>query len=248
MGKMNFLQGGYTGTLGETYGVKQRRTVFAKAKPFSHTPHNQIQKNSFTAFGCLQRFSALLNKTFWQYTGLSDKGRNRMNVTAEFFKPMVSDHLFNFNKVFDVVPQKEELEVQGFAFNEETQTFGVTINVYSTIEEDPEARLFIGVYAPDGKPLAALNTHADGATYNLPTVFTNKTNAYAVAILSTVEGGKRGMVASSYKSLRSDIVVGQCWFPNNMHNGVWGYTDPGRLTAIGAVTDVQGERLICNGL
>lgn len=44
MGKMNFLQGGYTGTLGETYGVKQRRTVFAKAKPFSHTPHNQTQK------------------------------------------------------------------------------------------------------------------------------------------------------------------------------------------------------------
>lgn len=245
---MNFLQGGYTGTLGETYGVKQRRTVFAKAKPFSHTPHNQTQKDSFTAFGCLQRFSALLNKTFWQYTGLSDKGRNRLNVTTQFFKQMVSDHAFNFNKVFDVVPQKEELEIQGFEFNEEMQAFGVTINVYSIIEENPEARLFIGVYAPDGKPLAALNIHADGATYHLPTVFTNKTNAYAVAILSTVEGGKRGMVASSYKSLRSDIVIGQCWFPNNMDNGVWGYTDPERLTAIGAVTEVQGERLICNGL
>ena len=248
MGKMNFLQGGYTGTLGETYGVKQRRTVFAKAKPFSHTPHNQTQKDSFTAFGCLQRFSALLNKTFWQYTGLSDKGRNRLNVTAQFFKPMVSDHAFNFNKVFDVVQQKESFEVQSFAFIEETQIFSIGIRIDAETQENPEARLFIGVYAPDGKPLAALNTHADGATYNLQTIFTNKTNAYAVAILSTVEGGKRGMVASSYKSLRSDIVVGQCWFPNNMDNGVWGYTDPGRLTAIGAVTDVQGEKLICYGL
>lgn len=190
----------------------------------------------------------MLNKTFWQYTGLSDKGRNRLNVTAQFFKPMVSDHAFNFNKVFDVVQQKEGFEVQSFAFIEETQIFSIGIGIDVETQEEPEARLFIGVYAPDGKPLAALNTHADGATYNLPTIFTNKTNAYAVAILSTVEGGKRGMVASSYKSLRSNIVVSECWFPNNMDNGVWGYTDPGRLTAIGAVTDVQGEKLICYGL
>lgn len=248
MGKMNFLQGGYTGTLGETYGVKQRRTVFAKAKPFSHTPHNQTQKDSFTAFGCLQRFSALLNKTFWQYTGLSDKGRNRLNVTAQFFKPMVSDHAFNFNKVFDVIQQKEDFSVESFVFEEEAQRFTITVHLTDEIIADPEAKIFIGIYAPDGKALAALSARADSTEYYLPTVFTNKTNAYAVAILSTIEGGKRGMVASSYKSLRSDIVVGECWFPNNMDNGVWGYTDPGRLTAIGAVTDVQGEKLICYGL
>ena len=82
MGQMNFLQGGYTGTLGQTYGVKQRRTVYAKARPFSHTPHNKAQRDSFSAFSILQRFCAGINKNFWQYSGLSDRKRNRQNVTA----------------------------------------------------------------------------------------------------------------------------------------------------------------------
>lgn len=243
MGQMNFLKGGYTGTLGTTYGVKQRRTIFVKAKPFSHTPHNKAQKDSFSAFTCLQRFCAQVNKSFWQYTGLSDKGRNKMNVTAEFFKAMVSEHRFKFEKVLDVIPEKAEFSVHSFEFVEETQTFKIGMAVDSPYSADPTAKMFVGVFTPDGRCVADTERQAMQGEVELPTMYTNKTNAYAVAILAVSQDGKYGMIASSCHALKSEVIVGETWFPNVMGNGVWYYVEVETLKGEGVNVSYSAETL-----
>lgn len=243
MGTMNFLKGGYTGTLGQTYGVKQRRTVFVKAIPFSHTPHNKAQKDSFSAFYRLQRFTAQLNKTFWKQTGLSDKGRNRQNVLAEYFRGMVSDHNFSFAKVSEIIPDKATYTIGQFEYLPETQQFFITTNASAELDALENVACFIGVYVENGQGVGSVAETSLVSEHTINTLYTGKENAYAVAVVTAEKTGKRYFVTSNYKSLRSDIVEGETFFPNRMQNGLWFYVEPEIMQGTDVTSVYENEKL-----
>ena len=243
MGQMNLLKAGYTGTLGETYGVKQRGTLYAKAIPFSHTPHNQKQKDSFSAFSCLQRFVAQLNKTYWSYTGLSDKKRNRQNVLAEYFKKMVSEHEFDLKKINDVIQDRQLLFVTNFEFLEREQQFSLVLISDDSLADYEDVEVFLAVYLANGKAVASVSTSAVNEQVLLDTTFTNKENCYAIAIVTAKTEKGRSFLTAVYKPMKTEIVVNGIWFPNNMGNGLWRYADPELLQGQDVQATVSEETL-----
>lgn len=245
MGKMNLLKAGYTGTLGTTYGVKQRRIIYAKAKPFSHTPHNEVQKKSFTAFSKLQRFCSYVNKYYWKDLGLKDKDRNKMNVSAQFFKKMIVNHEFDFINVQNVVATTLDFTITKFEYIQEVQNFSVEMYIKEDLLEEENASLFLGVFTEDGTGIAVLRTENVTSSFELPTLFPNKSNAFLVAFFSCVRNGKRVLLYCAERNLKNDIVINSVWFCNNINNGRWYYEEVETLVGENVSCVVENETLGC---
>jgi len=102
MGKLNMLQGNFTGKLGNVSGTRIRGKNILKTAPFSKAPPTTIQTASVLAFTALNRVSAKIAKLFWPYLGLTDKKILKHNAVARWLKKSVETHTFDpfaFNSV-----------------------------------------------------------------------------------------------------------------------------------------------------
>lgn len=111
---MNLLTSSFDGKVGELYGTKQYGNHYLKAIPFSHAPHSEKQKNSFSAFGCLNRFSSGIAKAFFSYLGLSNKTMLKHNAVAQLFKPCVENHVFNISNLSQVIKSDSSVSLESF--------------------------------------------------------------------------------------------------------------------------------------
>lgn len=127
MGKLHFMNGGFDGKLGMTYGAKQRGTHFVKATPFSHRPHNAVQTKSVRAFEKLNRFSSFVARTFWKYLNLSDKKMYRHNAVAQWLKPCVKNHSFQLQNLAEIILPNDSLSIESVSFNFDERRATVTI-------------------------------------------------------------------------------------------------------------------------
>ena len=145
MGKMELLKSGFTGKVGTIYGSKGNGKINAKAVPFSHTPHNQKQKNAFTAFGCLQRLSAFISKSnFFELLNIKQKNMLNINSVAKWLKPMVSDGIFSIEKIENVIERSNLYSITQANFEKEKQVFKIafTRNEQIPLEEKSKTVLF----------------------------------------------------------------------------------------------------------
>lgn len=117
MGKINLLTSSFEGKLGELYGTKQYGNHYLKAIPFSHTPHSESQKNAFSAFGCLNRFSSGVAKAFFPYLGLKNKTMLKHNAVAQLFKPCVSGHVFNITNLTQIIKPDSSVNLETFTID-----------------------------------------------------------------------------------------------------------------------------------
>lgn len=117
MGKINLLTSSFNGKVGELYGTKQYGNHYLKAIPFSHAPHSESQKNAFSAFGCLNRFSSGIAKVFFPYLGLKNKTMLKHNAVAQLFKPCVSGHVFNITNLAQVIKSDSSVSIELFTID-----------------------------------------------------------------------------------------------------------------------------------
>ena len=111
MAQINILTSSYNGKLGTTYGTKQYKKHFVKAIPFSHAPHNEVQKNSVKAFTKLNKICSQIVKKYWKYLGLSDKSMYKNNALTQKLKSTISEKIFDPTKIYLDIPQSQTVEI-----------------------------------------------------------------------------------------------------------------------------------------
>lgn len=155
MGTMNLLNSSINGKLGTIYGVKQHRKHYAKAIPFSHTPHTQRQQDNVRAFEKLNRFSSGVAKVFFPFMGLSDKTLLHHNQVARLFKPCIKNKVFNLQDLKEVITESNETVIKTFEINLETNEIHVIAQCYNVINKEIKSAWFVGVVDTSGKVLFA---------------------------------------------------------------------------------------------
>lgn len=152
---MNLLNSSINGKLGTIYGVKQRRKHYAKAIPFSHTPHNQRQQDNVRAFEKLNRFSSGVAKVFFPFMGLSDKTLLHHNQVARLFKPCIKNKVFNLQGLKEVITESNETVIKTFEINLEKNEIHLIAQCYNVINKETKSAWFVGVVSSSGKVLFA---------------------------------------------------------------------------------------------
>lgn len=229
MATMNILTSSINGKLGTAYGTKQYGNHYIKAVPFSHTPHNQTQKDSFTAFGCLQRYSAQLAKNFWPYLNLSDKGLQRINAVAAAYKKLISEHEFDANKIKIIYPiYTVPLHISP-KFDKERQAFRLGVRNIGYFYDQRNTVALTFVNGIDGQGYGTMLTKQTVSQISIPTEFRREQNVTITTIIvEKIKNAWRGVVA--YVSfLRFDVYYNNGWYVDNMRNGKWSYQDPNGL-------------------
>lgn len=195
MGKLKLIQGAFNGKVGEFYGTKQYRKHFIKAVPFSHTPHNEKQNQAFSAFGCLQRMSSQFVRGFWQYLGLSDKNMNKINAVAKWAKICVSNRSFSVQKIADVIPSGNEIQILNIEFSAAKQAF--TVEYQNNLQRDgkTDAQICYAFIAANGQGMGGGTFYGRGGIVNLPTTWQEETDLTVVFFLSYLENRKRTLCA-----------------------------------------------------
>lgn len=145
MGEINLLKASYTKKVGTTYGVKQYGKAIVKAIPFSHTPHNQKQKNALTAFTKLNRVASNIARVFWKYLGFSDKTMYRNNVIAKWLKPCLQDNNFVIDNMAQVIPEDGSLRITQNNFDSQTRIFDIIIENTPETASYADENIYIGI-------------------------------------------------------------------------------------------------------
>lgn len=145
MGKMNLLTSSYVGKVGATYGVKQRKTHFAKAVPFSHSPHNEKQTAAVAAFTLLNRLSAVIAKKMWKYLGLSDRQMYRSNAVAQWLKSTLVNNNFVLSEIAQVIPMDGSLTLDTVEFSAKDYSFSAKLTNTPDTSNILEEMVFLAV-------------------------------------------------------------------------------------------------------
>lgn len=244
MGELKLIKGAFNGKVGQVYGVKQHRKYYAKAVPFSHAPHNAEQNKAFSAFGCLQRMSSQFVKGFWQYLGLSDKKMNKINAVAKFLKPVISNKVFSVSKIIDVIGSGNELVINDFSFSAENQCFVIDYTNNLDPNGKGDIKICYAFIADDGTGFGAGTFYGQSGKILLPTTWQNDENLSLVFFLSFLERNKRTLCACSCELLKRSIFSNGTWFPNQMQNGDWIFTNNNGLRGENAVATWSDGGLI----
>lgn len=150
MGEINLLKASYTKKVGTTYGVKQYGKAIVKAVPFSHTPHNQKQKNALTAFTKLNRVASNIARVFWDYLGFSDKTMYKNNVISKWLKPCLQNNNFVIDNIAQVIPADGSLRITQNTYDTETRVFDVIIKNTPEAANYTDENIYIGIITTDG--------------------------------------------------------------------------------------------------
>lgn len=145
MGKINILESGYEGKVGQTYGIKKGSQYYIKAVPFSHTPHNTKQNNSVRAFTRLNRIASNIAKTFWKYLELSDKTMYKNNAVAQYLKASLIDNTFFIENLAEIIESTGKLQLKSGSFNQQTYNFTYTMENEIETEKENEEKIYIAI-------------------------------------------------------------------------------------------------------
>lgn len=202
MSTINLLKGSINGKLGEVYGTRQYRNCYLKAVPFSHTPHNTKQKQSFSAFQKLVRFSAGIAKDFKTYLPIETKKQTATNATTQLFKPIIKNKSFNVNYLEDVIIADGTTTIKTFGTNYETNQIFIDASTSDPINQTLKSAWFIGIFDETGrivKTIIPTKTEFNG--FFSANLEQNRTYG-AVAFRSDFDGKKQKLHGLSLRLLQ----------------------------------------------
>ena len=200
MGTMSILSASINGKIGNMYGVKDKGKAVLKATPFSHAPHNETQTKCVRAFEVLNRFSAGIATSFFQYMGLSDKNMLKHNAIARLFKPLIKNKVFNIKNGKEVVTVDDTVTVESFIVDNERNTISLTASTTEAVDKENGKAWFVGVFSNTG--VCFLSKAPDNSNFSLTfsVPIMEDSYFYAVSFRADVENGKvklHGWVATS---------------------------------------------------
>lgn len=190
MATVNILTSSFNGKLGAIYGTSQYKKKFVKAVPFSHSPHNLKQTASVRAFEVLNRISATLGKTFFDYLSVSDKNMSKMNAIAHLLKPTVQNNTFNPNNLSVVFGESSTFSVLEMTRNPENSTYYFNIANLAEEQTYTDSVYFIGIFNALGNCKGSFVTHTSNFSAYVP--FDNSvTGSDLVIILRCIKRGHK---------------------------------------------------------
>lgn len=151
MGRINLLKSSFEGKLGELYGTKQYGNVYLKAIPFSHTPHNEQQKLSFSAFQKLVRFSSGVAKEFSKYLPIETKTMTKTNATTQLLKSAIKKKVFNPFDLSDVIIVDGVTKIDKFIANKDDSTVTIQAHSLQIVDKIHGSAWFVGIFDDTGK-------------------------------------------------------------------------------------------------
>lgn len=244
MGEMNFLLGGYKGKLGTTYGVRQNRKEIVKAVPFSHTPHNAIQKQNFSRFGIIQRIASPLAKNYWPQLHLNSKTVNRQNATAHWLKDLMTAHGDLLPYLKNVIAETNIQQVSNAEFLADRQS--IVFDVDNTLIKDKnynQPAIYIA-YRENGKCGGFVVTEQSAGKIAIP-IKNTEWGLYYIYEFTNIWEGKRNIISNaSYTLCPYMPFYEETFYTDPLLNGKWFFEDPETLTEENAVCHWEGECLV----
>lgn len=156
MGTVNLLNASVNGKLGQVYGTKQWGNHYLKAIPFSHTPHNEKQNQSFSAFQKLVRFSSGIAKDFKEYLPIKTALMTAANATAQLFKPIIKNKNFNINYLEDVIVADGSTVIKSFGINFETSQVFLEVSTTGNVDKKNKNVWVIVIFDDLGRVLKTI--------------------------------------------------------------------------------------------
>lgn len=206
MGEINLLKASYTKKVGITYGVKQYGKAIVKAIPFSHTPHNQKQKNALTAFTKLNRVASNIARVFWKYLGFSDKTMYRNNVIAKWLKPCLQNNDFVIDNMEQVIPADGSLRITQNTYNAETRVFDVIIKNTPEAANYTDENIYIGIITTAG--IVKAQQVRQGVEIHVSGKFsTVDFNSYRVFCFKSVKKGNKYIIKGFAITDKTELIV-----------------------------------------
>lgn len=212
MGKLNILQGGYTGKVGSTYGVRQHRKTYAKAVPFSHTPHNTAQTKAVKAFTALNRLSSVIAQKYFSFLNLSAQGMYKNNAVSKWLKPVIQNGIFEPEYISETIPQDGSLKIDSVVYDLESGTF--TVQLTNTLDTGSAKNepIFIAFFTGAGAVKWSNVVYGESLIINGTFDYSNFSSFYIVAFKSIPWFGKRKVKGFTLYANTDIIVVNGVWY------------------------------------
>lgn len=212
MAQINILTSSYNGKLGTTYGTKQYKKHFVKAIPFSHAPHNEMQKNSVRAFTKLNKICSQIVKKYWQYLGLSDKSMYKNNALTQKLKSVISDKIFDPTKIYLDIPQSQTIEITETNIDNERYFISARfIDRDNLINGDKKQYLLI-VFSESAITYINETTDKQSFFFQKDVLDTENDFYYFLVLSSKYKGNKKKLESKLIKLKNNKYVVKEIWY------------------------------------
>lgn len=155
MATINLLSGSFNGKLGSLYGTKEYGKRFIKAIPFAHAPHNRTQTNCVRAFEILNRISAKVAKDYFYHLPLSSKKMSKMNAVAQFFKPLIKNHVFEGQNIQEVFGDEATFQVTNISFDILEKQVVVEVENIKDMQGFTDNCYYVGLFSEEGFVVAS---------------------------------------------------------------------------------------------
>lgn len=212
MAFMNLIKASINGKLGTQYGVKNFGKACLKQIPFSHTPHNKLQKASWSAFTTLVRFASGFTRYFWRVLPLKSGKAYNHNVTTQWLKPMISQHTFSLEKIKDIIPTGNTVLITSHEYDKNTNI--VSINWENNIPFEPGKIVYFNACLVNeiGLILSGSSSYNPQLTMNLPVLEKSYMQLYIVAFSSIVSDNKKVVGNANVILIDTSPVIEGTWF------------------------------------
>lgn len=183
MGRINLLKSSFEGKVGQIYGSRQFGNVYAKAVPFSHTPHNEKQTQSFSAFQKLVRFSSGIVKDFSEYLPLETKTMTKTNATTKLLKPIIKNKSFNPTYLKDVIVVDDTTKIVSFNADKENNQITINATTKQIVDKIHKSAWYVGIFDNSGKIIKSFvpNETEINETFSVELLQENEYQAFSFA-------------------------------------------------------------------
>lgn len=207
MGKLHLFNGGYTGKLGVTYGVKAKRQNLVKVIPFSHTPHNTAQTKAVRAFEKLNRFSSFVARVFWYNLNLDSRKMLKHNAVAKWLAPCVRGGAFRLGNLHAVIPSNESLKITAADFDFDTRSARISFENSPFSENTTSESILIALVTDNGTVKAGGKFSAVSQTLSFTWDYTDFVSLSVVMFKSSVANGKKIINGLCLVTEQSEAVI-----------------------------------------
>jgi hypothetical protein len=204
--------------MGKLTGSRFHRTRVLKSKIDGRAPLNPVQERSFLAFGSLCRMAAGIAKTSKSNWTLDTSKMLPHNYIAQYLKPCVRNHFFDWQAINDVIPTNNTLVIPWITWDRGSGAWRCQI-AWRKVGVSDAAVCYFYLFRTDGTLLWSymFSTRTAGVlTGNTPLnygygifpmliVYDTSNNIWSPVLATT--RGEAGMRYSTTEQLTGDIAL-----------------------------------------
>lgn len=182
----NIIKGGFTGKLGELYGVQFRGKQVIRAVPFSKAPQNQTQKSNQLAFQCLVRLAAGVSRCNFKNLGLDASKFTKTNSLTQEWRDIIKNKLFEPENLISKYISTNQLIITAFSYNKATQNLILSYDFLQGDIANVNCVVYCIVFDSLGHCVFTACTSPDENYYNLLLALDDSSQYYFMTFISSL--------------------------------------------------------------